>query len=69
MIVRFLDDTHVVVAYSTVGGTNVLEAVSFAACGADLMFYLRKPIVEFSFLVTLSACLLQDISLLMVNPR
>ena len=40
-----------------------------AACGADLMFLLRKPMVKFAFFVTWSACLLQDRSLLMVTPK
>ena len=40
-----------------------------AACGADLTFLLRKLIVEFAFLVTLSTCQLQDKLLLMVTPR
>ena len=47
----------------------VLQAVSFAACGSDLMFLLRNPMVKFAFFATLSACLFQDKSLLMVTPR
>ena len=59
---------QVVAAYSTIRRTNVLYAVTFAACGADRMFLLRNLMVEFAFFATLFACLLQDKSLLNVLP-
>ena len=43
-----------ILANSTEGQMTVWPAVSSAACGADLMFLLRKPMVEFAFLVTVS---------------
>ena len=55
--------------YSSVRRTYVLQALSFADCGALLMFLLKKAMVEFAFLTMLSVCFAQDRSLLMVTPR
>ena len=54
-------------AYSSVGRTKVLKAVLLACWKADLMFRLKKAIVEFAFSEMLFTCLLQERLLLMVT--